>query len=111
MSDITPIRPEEVDAVKARSLPQEVLAIVNNLILANWNGSRAVVTRSDLIDRIITALRISRQDIFDRGYLDIEGAYRLAGWDVEYDKPGFNESYNATFIFSKPKRPVPSAGR
>lgn len=33
-------------------------------------------------------------------WLNFEGAYRRAGWKVEFDKPGYNESYPATFKFT-----------
>lgn len=28
-------------------------------------------------------------------------AYQAAGWKITYDKPGHNETYNATFTFAK----------
>ena len=31
----------------------------------------------------------------------IEPLYREKGWNVEYDKPGYNEFYKARFIFKK----------
>ena len=37
------------------------------------------------------------------GWLDVEGIYRKAGWDVEYDSPGYCEDYPATFKFRKKK--------
>jgi len=42
---------------------------------------------------------LNRAEIFDKGWLNVEEVYRAAGWAVEYDKPGFNESYSATFTF------------
>lgn len=45
--------------------------------------------------------RPSRQFIFDKHWLDIEDTYRKAGWNVEYDKPGYCENYDAYFVFSK----------
>ena len=45
----------------------------------------------------------ARQELFDNHYLDIEPAYRNAGWKVEFDKPGYNETYDSYFVFSKKK--------
>ena len=33
--------------------------------------------------------------------MDIESIYRADGWGVYYDKPGYNETYTATFEFTK----------
>lgn len=56
------------------------------------------------MDRILAALpNVKRQEIFDNGWLDIETVYEDSGWSVEYDKPGYNESYEASWTF-KPKR-------
>jgi hypothetical protein len=43
---------------------------------------------------------VERGEIFHRGWLDVEDAYRAEGWTVVYDKPGYNESYAASFTFS-----------
>lgn len=42
-----------------------------------------------------------RGDVFERGYLDIEETYRKAGWSVVYDKPGYNETYDAFYTFTR----------
>ncbi len=33
-------------------------------------------------------------------WLNVEELYRAQGWTVTYDKPGYNESYPATFTFA-----------
>lgn len=45
------------------------------------------------------AAAIDRETIFRRGYLNVEEAYREQGWSVVYDKPGYNETYDASFEF------------
>ena len=55
--------------------------------------------QDDLVEEIADVMCISRRGIFDLGYLDIEDLYTK--WNVEYDKPGYNESYQAYFIFSR----------
>lgn len=51
------------------------------------------------IELIQFELGLSRQEIFDNRLLDVEDVFRSQGWKVEYDKPGYNESYPATFTF------------
>jgi hypothetical protein len=52
--------------------------------------------------RVLTdRLEVTRDDVYDKGWLNIEPVYAEFGWVVEYDKPGYNESYDATFEFTK----------
>jgi hypothetical protein len=39
--------------------------------------------------------------MFNKHWFDIEDIYRKAGWAVEFDKPGYNESYESFFVFKK----------
>jgi hypothetical protein len=96
-----PIRPEDVAARKAAVLPPEVIDAFNDLIAMADNGYSATVMQEDAIDQILDRLPVSREEIFDRHLLDIEPVYRAAGWRVTYDKPGFNESYQPYFIFTR----------
>lgn len=43
----------------------------------------------------------SDRSIYKKGWLNVEEAYREKGWDVTYDKSGYNETYRALFVFSK----------
>ena len=54
----------------------------------------------DDVAKLIVQKGLKRQDIFDNHWLDVEDLYRKNGWKVDYDKPGYNESYNAYFVFS-----------
>lgn len=99
-----PIRPEDIAARKAVVLPAEVIEVFNDLIALAYAGRSATVTQEDAVNEIATRLSISRTAVFDRNLLDIELVYQAAGWDVTYDKPGFNESYPAAFTFARRSR-------
>jgi len=43
-------------------------------------------------------------DIDKNNWLDVGKIYENAGWKVEYDRPGFNESYEATFSFTAKRK-------
>lgn len=101
MATVEPIRPDEI---RSRPIPDTVIEIFNRLIEQGWNGHRSVVNQRDAADRISTAMEIELGEVFARGLLDVEDTYRQAGWNVVYDKPGFNESYKPHFIFSKPEK-------
>ena len=37
--------------------------------------------------------------IHDNKWMDFEGAFEKYGWIIEYDKPAYNETYDAVFEF------------
>ncbi len=108
-----PISPDEVAQKKKESLPEEVIEATNELIAETWDGHQSIFRQDTLINRIINKWRGSyeniseiRQELFSKHHLDIEDIYRAEGWSVEYDKPGYSESYEANFTFKKQtKRP------
>lgn len=99
-----PIKPEDVVSRKKEILPTEVFKVFNDLIAEHWNGHSANFTQNEVIERIKTAMNIPRQTVFDKHYLDVESIYRKEGWAVEYDKPGYSETYSANFTFAKKRK-------
>lgn len=97
-----PIRPSEVLGAKTSSVPEDVFEAFNELIIENWSGVVAIIRQEKIIERIKFKMPgVSRAQIFDRGWLDIEDAYRAEGWKVDYDRPAYNESYEASFRFAR----------
>jgi hypothetical protein len=99
-----PIRPNEVSDVM--SFPDEVIDGFNTLIAKNWDGKASVFLQKDVVKEIRrnfvkSGKRMDSNQIFEKNYLDVEETYRLNGWKVEYDKPAYNETYEASFKFSK----------
>ena len=101
MRTINPITPQEVNSKRLEDIPDLVIEAFNELIVKNSQGATARINQDDAIERIMTKIDISRGDIFAKGYLNVEPIYEAAGWAVSYDKPGYNESYEAHFIFSR----------
>lgn len=99
-----PITPAEAATYKAKKLPQEVLEAWNKLIAQNFDGKVSRVLQADAVAAIQRATDCTGGFIARAGWLDIEPMYEAAGWRVEYDKPGYNESYPATFTFRPKKR-------
>lgn len=104
---VGPITPAEARSRKAESIPPEVFAAFNKLIVhfLSPTGS-ATFTQESVIEQILAGTfpenyAARRQELFDLGHLDVEDVYRDAGWKVTYDKPGYNETYSATFTFEK----------
>lgn len=91
-----PVKPDEIVNLKASVTPPEVFDVVNELIALNWDGSRANFTLTAVKERIRAKL-----GSVDLKWLDFEPIYRENGWGVSYDRPAYNESYEANFTFKK----------
>lgn len=100
---VRPIRPDEVVSAKREAIPDEVIEIFNELIGRNWNGYVSVVQQNEVVARLCDKLGISREEVFERHLLDVESLYKNEGWKVDYDSPAYNETYPATFKFTKKK--------
>jgi hypothetical protein len=112
MEKIQPIKPSEIVEKKIKTIPNDMIKAVNDLIVKNWNGKSSTVKQDAIINAYLDNLTLSehpneinqsaeRDKIFENHFLDFEDIYRKAGWKVEYDKPGFNESYEPFFVFKK----------
>jgi len=95
-----PITPDEVVDLKKKSIPPFVIECINDLIAKKWDGRSAHIKQDEIVRAIMT-LGIERRVIFEDHMLDVESIYEEYGWKVKYDKPGFNETYDAYFIFTK----------
>ena len=99
MAQIAALSPKEVVNARKASMPDVVIEVFNQLIAEKFNGHNAVVHQDQVVKELV-AKGLDRGDIFQKGWLDVEDIYRKKGWKVEYDKPGYNESYEAYFDFS-----------
>lgn len=91
------IKPEDIKS----KIEADVEHVVDNLLQKRWDGRAAVLTQQEIVSALMDKMGVNRQYIFDQKFLDFEQAYRDAGWHVYYDKPGYNESYEPTFTFTK----------
>lgn len=109
---VEPIKPEEINEAKAKTIPSEVIESFNHMIAKNWNGSQSRFKQDDVVENIVSRMNknnvLSQHEIdvlkislFSNHNLDVEDLYRAQGWKVEYDKPAYCETYPATFTFSK----------
>ena len=100
MASVGPIHTNEINQVREALIPSIVFEVFNKLIAKNFSGTRAIVYQKDAME-LLTAAGISRQEIHDNHWLDVEDSYRKVGWEVTYDKPDYTENYKAFFIFEK----------
>ena len=105
---IKPFSPQE--ALAAKEVPDAVFTEVNKLLVERIGNSRYVYfTLKELTDRILAhfpdAAKEIREKMITERWLDFESLYQAQGWEVEYDRPGYNESYEANFKFTAKKNP------
>lgn len=96
----TPIKPSEI---VGKHIPDAVIEVFNELISENYIGGHATVMQDDVVSRVAEKMNVTRSHIFQKGWLNIEKLFTKAGWKVTYDKPAYNETYDANFKFSKKK--------
>ncbi len=97
-----PITPQEVAAVKAASFPPAVFECFNKRIAEAWDGTRSVVFQRQVGLDIADAAQVDTRTVDEKHWLDVEDAYRAAGWKVTYDKPDYNEQGGeARFVFER----------
>jgi hypothetical protein len=101
---VKPIKPSEVVALKKETFPDEVFTAFNALIAQNVSGGTARVLQKHAVARMIEEFekagkKTNSAEIYTNHWLDIEEVYAKSGWNVEYDKPAYCESYEAAFTF------------
>lgn len=97
-----PITPDEVTVLRKKvAIPPQVIEAFNELIAKYWDGKSARVMQAEAVALVASKLDTTRDIVFKNRWLDIEWIFREAGWKVDYDKPGYCESYEAFFVFTK----------
>lgn len=105
-----PISPVEAKNKKGNNIPEVVFNAFNSLIIKNLIRGSAKIIQNDVVDLIClevnpeTSKNFTSKEIFDNHWLDIEEHYEKAGWKVKYNKPFFDESFDAFFIFQEPNK-------
>jgi hypothetical protein len=93
-----PIKPYEIKL----KIPEAVYQVVNKLIKESFNGREAKVLQNDILKVLAGKLKMTRDGILDKHYLDFEKEYGKAGWKVTYQSPDRGDSdFPAYFCFTK----------
>ncbi len=101
------ITPKEAMNQFKQNIPEKVFTCWNELIVANLrvsNGnSQSQFTLKELSSKIQYAMNTPFKVAKKNGWFDLEDHYNNNGWDVTFDSPGYNESYEATYFFKTKK--------
>ena len=95
---VKPFSPSEAEAMHVTTIPDQIITAVNKRLVANA-GSRCTILQDEIIAEAVEA-GLDKRAIFDNHWLDFEKHFETFGWKVTYDKPGYNESYPASWEFS-----------
>ena len=94
-----PISPSEAQDYVS-DIPDYIIDIFNTLIKKSYRNGRAIVYQKE-VERFVESMVGGKQlnQAFDNGWFDVEELYENEGWKVLYDKPGYNETYEAYYEF------------
>ena len=101
---MNPITFNEVADVSTER-PELVYTIFNELIKKNWDGKKAVLLLTDIIDKICKDLDVSREVVNENRWVYIREHYEQAGWEVtaENHNPYYSVYTCPTITFRKKK--------
>jgi len=112
MTESKPMSPEEIMENKVVVIPSFVFDVVNNNLsrqIVSLNSTvhikekvivQEIIDMAAELDNEVDVVKY-RSAIYVDGWLNFEECYRAVGWNVEYDKPAYNESYDAVYKFSR----------
>jgi len=102
---VKPFTPDEaLENKKAYGIPKEVIEAVNELLTENYSSGSITLGQNTVMERVLSKMPgATRSLVFARKWLDFEPIFEDFGWDVDYDKPGYCETYEATFTFTPKK--------
>lgn len=92
--------PEEAEQAKAASLPEAVFETVNSF-LAKRSGDREITVFQEEVVLGLLERGFEREQIFADRLLNFEKAYETVGWNVTFDKPAYNETGMAHWVFTR----------
>jgi hypothetical protein len=96
---VKPFTPNEALNSHSHQIPDAVIEVVNGLLSQRVGSGRHIyIHQKEVIDALLMRGFV-REEIFAKNMLDFEGVFRASGWVVTYDKPAYNESYDAFWIF------------
>lgn len=98
---MNPISPND-DRLSTNRIPDTIIDVFNQLIIEKWNGKQAFITQDTVVHRIMKVEPcFDRQDIFDKGWMDVEPIFKEVGWKVEYNKQCIGDNFKSHYIFRR----------
>ena len=101
---VEPISPKDVVSYKEKVTPSIIIKTFNEVIAKAWNGSQAIIYPQEILTLIQPFL--SNEELEDLNLGGVITIYKEKGWDIEVDRPGYNENYRTKYTFSKSSKSI-----
>ena len=101
-----PASPSEILKAQAKCehIPSFVLKAVDRLLTIHLKNNYASFDQDEIIKEIQKSNpEIKRREIFANKWLDFEPLYRDFGWEVEYEKGAYYDTFTPYFEFKVKK--------
>ena len=100
MSEVKPLRPDEILSNLSKTTPTVIIAAVNNMLTKYFKGGSVTIKQKEIMAEILRLdSSLTSEIISENKWVDFEEVYRQFGWSVSYDGPAYCETYDATFKF------------
>lgn len=101
MSAVKPMSPTEIKQKAIESIPDEMIQAVNELLIENASRGTITIKLKDIEARFrkLSNGKYNSIDIYDKGWMDFESAFRQAGWKVSYESPARDENFESYYRF------------
>lgn len=77
-----PLTPKEAIELKRQNTPRAVFDAFNQLLSQGKSGNSKIVFSDKQVVALMEQKGLSPQEIYNRGWLNIEDLYEEAGWNV-----------------------------
>jgi hypothetical protein len=99
--------PSEIKKLQAKCehIPPFVFQAVNKLLALNLSGDLSSFNQKELVAKIIELNpEVQSGELFEKKWLDFEPFYRANGWNVEYIKGAYYETFTPYWEFKVKRR-------
>lgn len=103
-----PLTPAQVIHVRETGIPDFVVAAFNQLIQKKFGSTKASISVDEAVPACLEQARlagvsVTRSELFEKHWMDVEPMFRAKGWTVTYDRKDYNESGPDWYHFSAPR--------
>lgn len=98
-NEIKPLSPHDIMDNIEKIIPTFVIEAVNNLLIKKFRGGEVTIKQLEIMEEIKRLSDITSTEVYLNKWMDFEEVYNKNGWIVNYDKPGYDENYDAFFTF------------
>lgn len=96
-----PLSPKEV--IENKQFDSRIIEVVNSFLIKRYvKGSSCTIKLKEIENELRSKYEdININELYENKQFDFEDEFRKVGWAVVYDNPGWNETYDSFFRFSK----------